>query len=54
MKANLIVLTQHIVDDDQNKLCAAIERYSGDMPLVYAFKSIFKGTFLSQSSRIAL
>ncbi len=54
LRANLIVLSQHIADDDKNKFCAAVERYTADMPLVYAFKSLFRGTLISQPSRIAL
>jgi hypothetical protein len=54
LKANLIVLSQHIADEDKNKFCAAVERYTADMPLVYAFKSLIRGTLISQASRIAL
>lgn len=54
MKANLIVFTKHLNDEDRNLFLAALEKYSGDMSLVYAFKSLFSECFLSQASRIAL
>lgn len=50
----MIVLGEHILEEDKNKFLAVVEKYSGDLALVYALKSLFKGGFLSQASRIAL
>jgi len=48
------VFTQHINEENKNPFLAALEKYSSDMSLVYAFKSIFSECFISQASRIAL
>jgi hypothetical protein len=34
-------LSAHLKDEDKNKWLAALEKYSADIPLVYAFKSLF-------------
>jgi hypothetical protein len=53
-RAHMIVMAAHIKEEDRSKFLYVLERFSKNMPLVYACKTLFEGVFLSQASRIAL
>lgn len=54
MRANLLAITAHLSDNDKLRVSAFLREFTGNIPLVFAVKLLFKNSFLSQAHRVAL
>lgn len=54
LRANLLVMGQHLSDDDKLKLTCFVRENTGNYPLAFALKCLFNKVFASQAHRIAL